>query len=151
MTKPPVILIIEDNPGDARLIREAFKESSLQTTLSFVHDGLAATRFLHDTKRTQVATLPRLIVLDLNLPGKSGFEVLEDIKRDETLKRIPVIVLSSSYNPEDIARAYDLHANCYLTKPVDFVPFCNIVKAVEYFWLQVAKLPYAAKAESGSE
>lgn len=147
----PVILIIEDSPGDVRLIKEAFKGSSLQATLSFVHDGLAATRFLHDTKRTPIETLPRLIVLDLNLPKKSGFEVLKDIKRDETLKRIPVIVLSSSYNPEDIAKAYDLHANCYLTKPVDFETFRNIVRAVEYFWLRVAKLPHAAKFESPSE
>ncbi len=149
-TKPTVILVIEDNPVDVRLIKEALKESSLQATLSFVHDGLAATRFLHEAKHAPGENLPQLIVLDLNLPKKSGFELLKEIKWDEILKRIPLIVLSSSYNPADIARAYDLHANCYLTKPVNFESFRNIVKGVEYFWLRVAKLPCAANAESPS-
>lgn len=139
-TQDPVILIIEDNPGDVRLIKEAFRESSLRATLSFVPDGLAAARFFHDVERASGDNLPRLIVLDLNLPRKSGFEILKDIKCNETLKRIPVIVLSSSSNPDDIARAYDLHANCYLTKPVGFDPFLNIVKAVEYFCRTVAPL-----------
>lgn len=150
-TQDPVILIIEDNPGDVRLIKEAFKESSLRATLSFVSDGSAAARFFREVERASGDALPRLIVLDLNLPRKSGFEILKDIKRNDTLKRIPVIVLSSSSNPDDIARAYDLHANCYLTKPVGFDPFLNVVKAVEYFCLTVAPLFHQDTPESLSD
>lgn len=141
MTENPFILIVEDNPGDVRLIKEALKESSLKATLYVLGDGSAATRFLDEVKQEPFRTLPNLILLDLNLPQKNGLEVLRHIKRDEILKRIPVIVLSSSNNPDDISRAYDLQANCYLTKPVDFEPFVNIVQAVEYFWLQIAQLP----------
>lgn len=136
MKKSSVVLIVEDNPGDVRLIKEGFKTSS--TTLYFARDGVEATHFL-ETRRQD--GLPQLILLDLNLQKKSGFEVLQFVKRDEMLKRIPVIVLSSSQNPEDIAKAYDLHANCYLTKPATFEAFITVVKTLEYFWVRMANLP----------
>lgn len=145
MKQSPEILIVEDNPADVRLIKEALKETSIQATLHILNDGSIATKFLDKAKKKSLEDLPNLILLDLNLPGKSGLEILAHIKGDDTLKRIPVIVLSSSQNPNDIAKAYDLHANCYLMKPVDFEPFINIVKAVEYFWLQLAKLPFSVK------
>ena len=141
MKKAPVILIVEDNPGDVRLIKEALKTSSATPNLYFVRDGVEASHFLETKKREPANGFPQLIVLDLNLPKKSGFEVLEFVKRDEMLKRIPVIVLSSSHNPEDVAKAYDLHANCYLTKPANFEAFIDVVKALEYFWLRTANLP----------
>lgn len=141
MKQLPVILIVEDNPGDVRLIREALNTSSLNPTLHFAHDGVEAARLLETGKRDPSNGLPHLIVLDLNLPKKSGFEVLEYVKRDERLKRIPVIVLSSSQNPDDVAKAYDLHANCYLTKPANFDAFIDVVKALEYFWVGMAHLP----------
>jgi len=143
MKDKPFILVIEDNPGDVRLIKEALKESSIKATLYILGDGSTAIRFLDESKQEPFLTLPSLILLDLNFPRRSGLDILRHIKADDALKRIPVIVLSSSQNPDDIAKAYDLHANCYLTKPVDFEPFINIVKAVEYFWLQLAKLPHA--------
>ncbi len=145
MQHAPTILIIEDNPADVRLLREALKESSFHPTLYILSDGSAAIRFLDEIKQENSQDLPHVILLDLNLPQKNGFEILKHIKGDNTLKRIPVIVLSSSQNPDDIAKAYDLHANCYLRKPVDFEPFLEIVKAVEYFWFQLAKLPFSPK------
>ena len=141
MKQAPVILIVEDNPGDVRLIQEALKTSSIDPTLYFTRDGVEATHFLETRKHAPSRGFPQLIVLDLNLPQKSGFEVLEYVKRDEMLKRIPVIVLSSSQNPEDVAKAYDLHANCYLIKPANFEAFFNVVKALEYFWVRTANLP----------
>ncbi len=138
MKQSPVILIVEDNPGDVRLIKEALKTSSIKPTLYFVRDGLEATRFLETRMQDG---FPHLMILDLNLPKKSGFEVLRFVKRNETLKRIPVIVLSSSQNPEDVAKAYDLHANCYLTKPANFEAFIAVVQALEYFWVRIANLP----------
>lgn len=140
MKPSPVLLIVEDNPGDVRLIQEALKMSSLNPTLYFTRDGDEAIHFLETRKLEPSNGFPQLIVLDLNLPKKSGFEVLRFVKRDETLKRIPVIVLSSSQNPEDVTKAYDLHANCYLTKPANFDAFIDVVKALEYFWLRTAHL-----------
>ena len=136
MKKSSVVLIVEDNPGDVRLITDGFQTSS--TTLYYARDGVEATHFL-ETRRQE--GLPQLIVLDLNLPKQSGFEVLQFVKGDEMLKRIPVIVLSSSHNPEDVARAYDLHANCYLTKPANFEAFLAVVKTLEYFWVRMAPPP----------
>jgi len=141
MKQSPVILIVEDNPGDVRLIKEALNTSSIEPTLYFVRDGVEAMHFLETRKRTPSNGFPHLIVLDLNLPKKSGFEVLEYVKRDEMLKRIPVIVLSSSQNPEDVAKVYDLHANCYLTKAPNFEAFVAVVQALEYFWIRIANLP----------
>ena len=135
MKKSPAILIVEDNPGDIRLIKEAFKASSIDPTLYFARDGVEATLFLETRKREASGDFPQFIILDLNLSKKSGFEVLQFVKRDEMLKRIPVVVLSSSQNPADIAKAYDLHANCYLTKPANFEAFIAVVKALEYFWI----------------
>ena len=141
MMQAPVILIVEDNPGDVRLIKEAFKTSSLEPTLYFVRNGVEATHFLETGKQKPSNGLPHLIVLDLNLPQKSGFEMLQFVKRDKLLKRIPVIVLSSSQNPQDITKAYDLDANCYLIKPTNFEAFIDVVKALEYFWVRMAILP----------
>jgi len=141
MKKSPVILIVEDNPGDVRLIQEALKMSSITLTLYFTRDGVEVTHFLETRKRETSNGFPQLIVLDLNLPKKSGFEVLEFVKRDEMLKQIPVIVLSSSQNPEDIVKAYDLHANCYLIKPANFEAFTDIVKAIEFFLIRTTNLP----------
>ena len=141
MKKSPVILIVEDNPGDVRMIKEAFKTSSANPNLYFVRDGVEASHFLETRKRGPSNGFPQLVVLDLNLPKRSGFEVLEFVKRDEMLKRIPVIVLSSSQNPADVTKAYDLHANCYLTKPANFEAFIDVVKALEYFWVRTANLP----------
>ncbi len=141
MNPSSVILIVEDNPGDIRLLQEAFKTCSLEHTLYFARDGVEATHFLEAKKQEPSNGFPRLIVLDLNLPKKSGFEVLQFLKRDKLLKRIPVIVLSSSQNPEDIAKAYDLHANCYLTKPANLESFSAIAKALEYLWIRMAGFP----------
>ena len=138
MKQAPVILIVEDNPGDVRLIKEALQTSSIKPILYFARDGVEATHFLETSKRDGC---PHLIVLDLNLPKKSGFEVLQFIKRDEMLKRLPVIVLSSSQNPKDIAKAYDLHANCYLTKPANFDAFIDVLKALKYFLIRTTNLP----------
>ena len=141
MKPSPVILIVEDNPGDVRLIQEALKTSAIAPILHFTRDGVEAMHFLEAGKREPSNDLPQLIVLDLNLPKKSGFDVLQFVKRDGLLKRIPVIVLSSSQNPEDVARAYDLHANCYLTKPANFEAFIAVFNALEYFWIRMATLP----------
>lgn len=141
MGEKPFILVVEDNPGDIRLIHEALKETSLEVSVKFLNDGLLTTQFLDKAKRDSSEKLPHIILLDLNLPNKCGFDVLKYIKFDAVLKRIPVVVLSSSQRPEDIAKAYDLHANCYITKPVEFEPFINIVKALEYFWIHLVKHP----------
>lgn len=141
MKDRPTILVIEDNPADVRLLKEALKESSVKANLTILTDGLAAIRFLDEVKQRPPDFFPHLILLDINLPKINGFDVLKHLKFDETLKRVPVIVLSSSQNPEDVVRAYELHANCFLTKPVDLEPFLNVVRAIEYFWFQLAKLP----------
>lgn len=140
MKQCPIILIVEDNPGDVRLIKEAIKMSSLDPTLCVAYDGVEAIHFLKTRKRDGI---PDVILLDLNLPKKSGVEVLQFIKRDEMLKEIPVIVLTSSQDPQDITRAYDCHANCYLTKPADFEAFADVIKALEFFLIQMANPPSA--------
>ena len=138
MKKSPVVLVVEDNPGDVRLIKEALNTSSIKPILYFARDGLEATRFLETRMQDG---LPHLMVLDLNLPKKSGFQVLQFVKCHEMLKRIPVIVLSSSQSPEDVAKAYDLHANCYLTKPANLEAYIAVVQALEFFWVRIASLP----------
>jgi CheY-like chemotaxis protein len=135
------VLMIEDNPGDARLAREALKESPLPTRLSVVADGDAGLDFLRRRQAHAAAPRPDLILLDLNLPGKSGREVLAEIKADPDLRRIPVVVLTSSQADKDVRDSYDLHANCYVTKPVDLDQFLRVVRAIEDFWLTVVKLP----------
>jgi chemotaxis family two-component system response regulator Rcp1 len=135
------ILLVEDNPGDVRLTREALKEGKILNELSVVEDGVEALAFLRREGRYAEAARPDLILLDLNLPKKDGREVLEEIKGDGTLKKIPVVVLTTSAAERDILKAYDLHANCYITKPVDLEQFMRVVQLIEDFWLTIVKLP----------
>lgn len=139
--RPIEILLIEDSPSDADLAREALGQGKILNNLHFVEDGVEAIDFLR--RRGLYATAPRpdLILLDLNLPKKSGVEVLEEIKTDTDLKLIPVVILTTSAAQEDILKSYSLHANCYITKPVDFVQFTRVVKLIEEFWLAVVQLP----------
>lgn len=135
------ILLVEDNPGDVRLTREALRDARIHNRLFVARDGVEALDFLY--RRGEHAEVPRpdLILLDWNLPRKNGREVLEEIKVDPVLRRIPVVVLTTSQAEEDVLRAYDLHANCYIPKPVDLGRFMQIVKSIESFWLSVVKLP----------
>lgn len=135
------ILLVEDNPGDIRLTKEALKEAKVGNQLSVVEDGVEAMAFLRRQGEYADAQRPDLILLDLNLPKKDGREVLEEIKQDPELKRIPVVVLTTSRAEEDILRSYNLHANCYVTKPVDLDQFITIVKSIEDFWLTIVRLP----------
>ncbi|MBL0309385.1 MAG: response regulator [Bacteroidetes bacterium] len=137
------ILLVEDNPADIRLTKEALKESSLEITLDVVMDGEAALDFLLKRKGYSDATTPLIILLDLNLPKKNGLEVLKEIKADESLKEIPVIVLTTSDAKHDITRAYQLYANCYIIKPIDFDEFSKVIQLIEAFWFRAAKLPAA--------
>jgi CheY-like chemotaxis protein len=135
------ILLVEDNPGDVRLTQEALKEAKVRNNLHVVEDGVEAMAFLKREGAYASAPLPDLILLDLNLPRKDGREVLEEIKQDDRLKRVPVVVLTTSQAEEDILRSYNLHANCYVNKPVDLDEFIKIVKSIEDFWLTIVKLP----------
>jgi len=141
MEEPINILLVEDNPGDARLIEEAVKESKLSNQLYHVVDGEQALAFVKQQGEYQNSPKPGLILLDLNLPKVSGREVLEALKADEELRRIPVVVLTTSSSEEDIMRSYMLHANCYITKPVDFDEFIKVVKSINEFWFSIVKLP----------
>lgn len=136
------VLLVEDNEGDVRLIKEAFNESKIEKTFSVAKDGEDALNFLYKRGIYNNETLrPDIILLDINLPRKNGFEVLESIKKDPELKRIPVIMLSSSSSEDHISKSYDLNANCYVTKPVDFDEYTQFVRIIEDFWFQMAKLP----------
>ncbi len=139
--KPITILLIEDNPGDVRLTQEAIKEGRVHNIMHVVSDGVEAMAFLRRSGRYVTAMRPDLILLDLNLPKKSGLEVLAEIKVDEQLKRIPVIILTTSQAEQDILQSYNLHANAFVTKPVDLVNFINAVKSIEGFWLEIVQLP----------
>jgi CheY-like chemotaxis protein len=139
--QPIEILLVEDNPGDVRLTREAFKDGKMHTHLTVVTNGEDALALLHRQGPYAEAPRPGLILLDLNLPRKSGREVLAEIKADEHLRRIPVVVLTSSQAEQDILESYDLNANCYISKPVDLDQFIKVVKSIEDFWLTVVKLP----------
>lgn len=139
--KAIVILLVEDNPGDVRLAQEALKESKIRNKLFVVNDGVEAMEYLRRQGKYADAVRPDLILLDLNLPRKSGREVLTEIKTDGSLKRIPVVVLTVSRAEEDIIKAYDRYANCYITKPLDFNQFMAVTKAIEGFWLTIVKLP----------
>ncbi len=138
---PIDILLVEDNPGDVDLMVEALEGAQIANCLHIVNDGEAALSFLHRESGYEQAPQPALILLDLNLPKKGGREVLADIKQDPHLRRIPVVVLTTSSADEDILRAYDLHANCYITKPVGFKPYFRMVHKIEDFWLNVVRLP----------
>ena len=140
---PAEILLVEDNPGDVGLVREAMKENKILNHLSVVWDGVEAMAFLRREGKHADAPRPDLILLDLNLPKKSGREVLVEVKQDPGLKRIPVAILTTSSAEEDILKSYDLQANCYITKPVDLDQFVIVVKSIEEFWLGIVKLPPA--------
>jgi chemotaxis family two-component system response regulator Rcp1 len=135
------ILLIEDNPGDVRLTIEALKDTKLHNHLSVVNDGVEAMAFLRQQAPFLNAPRPDLILLDLNLPRKDGREVLEEIKTDDALKRIPVVILTTSSDEKDILGTYNLHANCYIAKPVDLNQFLTIVKSIQNFWFSIVKLP----------
>ena len=138
---PIEILLVEDNPGDVRLTIEALKEGRFANLINVAVDGFEAMAFLRREGKYANASRPDLILLDLNLPKKNGREVLAEIKADSNLKRIPVVVLTSSQAEKDIVATYNLHANCYITKPVDFEQFICVVKSIEDFWFAVVKLP----------
>lgn len=139
--RPVEILLVEDSPSDADLAMETLGESKIVNNLHIVEDGIAALEFLHRKGKYSNVPRPDVILLDLNLPKKSGLEVLTDIKSDPQLMRIPVVVLTTSSAEEDILKSYSLHANCYITKPVDFEQFTKVVRLIEDFWLAVVKLP----------
>jgi two-component system, chemotaxis family, response regulator Rcp1 len=139
--KPIDILIVEDNTGDARLIQEVLNEGKVNNKLYVVNDGVKAMDFLHKKGEFSRAPLPDLIILDLNLPRKDGREVLAEIKEDNVLKKIPVVVMTISQAEEDILKSYNLHANCYITKPIDLDQFVKVVKSIEDFWFSIVKLP----------
>jgi CheY-like chemotaxis protein len=137
------ILLVEDNPGDARLTMEALKEGKFNNTLIHVRDGVEALDYLRRVGAFKNAVRPDLILLDLNMPRKDGRETLAEIKADPDLRRIPVVILTTSKAEEDIFRSYDLHANCFITKPVKLAQFFDVVKNVEDFWMSIVKLPPA--------
>ncbi len=139
--RPIVILMVEDNPGDVRLTVEALKEGKVRNILHTVEDGEEALNFLRRQGTYSKAPRPDLILLDLNLPKKNGREVLAEIKEDPDLRRIPVVILTVSRAEQDILKTYDLHANCYISKPVDLEQFLTVVRSIENFWLTVVKLP----------
>ncbi|RLC93534.1 MAG: hypothetical protein DRI39_02595, partial [Chloroflexi bacterium] len=141
--KPVEVLLVEDNPGDVRLTKEALKDGKVCNNLHVVEDGVEALAYLRREGKYQDAPRPDLILLDLNLPRKDGRDVLAEVKNDQRLKRIPVVVLTTSKAEEDVLKAYDLHVNCYITKPVDLDQFMNLVRAIEDFWLAMVKLPNA--------
>jgi len=142
MSPPKVqILLVEDNPGDVGLVQEAFHEGRLLHELHVAKDGVEALRFLRREGRYAGAPRPDLILLDLNLPKKDGREVLDDVKNDPSLREIPVIVLTTSDDEGDVHKAYRLHANCYLTKPVDMDDFIHKIRGIEEFWLTIVRLP----------
>jgi len=139
--RPIEILMVEDNPGDVRLTVEALKEAKVRNNLHTAEDGVEALAFLRREGRYAEAPRPDLVLLDLNLPKKNGREVLAEIKNDPDLRRIPVVILTVSQAEQDIVKSYNLHANCYITKPVDLDQFLEVVKSIENFWLTVVMLP----------
>lgn len=140
------ILLVEDNPGDIRLTKEVLKEGKIRNDLSVVTDGEEALLFLKKIGKYKDAKSPDIILLDLNLPKKDGRQVLAEIKTDPVLMLIPVIVLTTSSAEKDILNMYAIHANCYITKPVDFDQFINVVRSIENFWLSIVKLPHNPSA-----
>jgi chemotaxis family two-component system response regulator Rcp1 len=143
---PIEVLLVEDSPGDVRLTREAFKDAKVHINLHVASDGARAMAFLKREGEYASAPRPDLILLDLNLPKKDGREVLAEIKEDPTLKTIPVVVLTTSSSEADVLRSYQLHANCYITKPVGLEGFLTVVKSIDGFWLSVVRLPREVSA-----
>jgi chemotaxis family two-component system response regulator Rcp1 len=139
--QPLEVLLVEDSPGDVRLTKEALKDAKVHINLRVVRDGIDAMAFLMREGEYATALRPDLILLDLNLPKKDGREVLREIKENQELKSIPVVILTTSASEADILRSYLLHANCYITKPVNLDGFLTVVKSIDSFWLSVVKLP----------
>jgi len=139
------ILLVEDNEGDARLAMEAMRDSKIRNKMHHVSDGEEAMAFLHKEGKYTNVSRPDLVLLDLNLPKKDGRQVLAEIKEDDELKRIPVVILTVSSAEEDILKTYNLHANCYITKPIDLSQFMKVVHSIEDFWLTIVKLPSGVK------
>ncbi len=139
--RPIEILLVEDNPGDVGLTREALKESKVINTLQDLPDGVEALKYLRHQSPYEDAVRPDVILLDLNLPKKDGREVLAEVKADADLRRIPVVILTTSQAEEDIQQSYDLHANAFISKPVDFEQFIHVIKTIEAFWFTTVKLP----------
>ena len=137
---PIEILLVEDNPGDARLTREALRDARVRNNLHVAADGVEALAFLRQQGKHAAVAKPDLILLDLNLPKKDGREVLEEIKRDDQLRHIPVVILTTSQAERDIIESYRLRANAYVTKPVDLEQFLKVVQSIEHFWLEIVKL-----------
>lgn len=146
--RPVQILLVEDNPGDVRLTMEALKEAKVVNKLTVVKDGIEALSLLRREGPHAGAARPDLILLDLNLPRKDGREVLAEIKADDNLKRIPVVILTTSQDEQDVLKTYNLYANCYITKPVDLDQFITVVKSIEDFWLGIVVLPRNGKSYS---
>ena len=140
-TRPIEILLVEDNEGEARLVQEAMRDAKMRNHMHMVEDGVEAMEFLRRQGRFGDAPRPDLVLLDLNLPRKDGRQVLAEMKTDPMLKRIPVVVLTTSNAEQDVLSAYDLHANCYVTKPVDFDKFMYVVRQIDEFWVKVVTLP----------
>jgi chemotaxis family two-component system response regulator Rcp1 len=138
---PIDILLVEDNPGDVRLTQEAFKAGKIRNNLYVVRDGDEALDFLYRRNSFKDAPIPDMILLDLNLPKRDGREILEEIKSKDPLRRIPVVVLTTSKADEDVLRSYNLHANCFITKPIELDEFFKVIRMIENFWLTVVKLP----------
>jgi two-component system, chemotaxis family, response regulator Rcp1 len=141
--RPIEILLVEDSPSDVRLTQEALRRAKVNNRLTVARDGIEALASLRQEGEHSNAPRPDLILLDLNLPKKNGRDVLAEIKGDENLKRIPVVILTTSHAEQDILRSYDLHANCYITKPVDLHQFIGVIQSIEGFWLTVVRLPDA--------
>jgi chemotaxis family two-component system response regulator Rcp1 len=139
--KPIEILLVEDSPSDTQLAIEALHSAKIANRLSHVEDGVEAMQFVRREGPYENVPRPDLILLDLNLPRKDGREVLAELKQDPKLKQIPVVILTTSKSEQDVLRSYSLHANCYITKPVDFAQFMEVVKSIEHFWLAVVTLP----------
>jgi two-component system, chemotaxis family, response regulator Rcp1 len=140
------ILLVEDSPGDVRLTREALKDAKMYINLHVASDGIEAMAFLNCEGEHAASPRPDLILLDLNLPRKDGRQVLEEIKESHSLKTIPVVILTTSASDEDVLRSYQLHANCYITKPVDLEGFLRVITSIDTFWLSIVKLPSEAGA-----
>ena len=148
--RPIEILLVEDSPGDVRLTREALKEGKVRNNLHTVPDGVEALAFLRREARFSNVPRPDLILLDLNMPKKDGREVLKEVKDDPTLRSIPVVVLTTSKSDEDVLKSYDLHANCYIPKPVELDHFITVIQSIEDFWLTIVKLPPGGEHKSNA-